>query len=79
MKQHHRVYNIVKGSIAVIAIFSLIIINRAPLAHGDYESEINELNSQIDNKKDAVAKLRDQQRYYQQLPTASCGKTAGKG
>lgn len=67
MKQHHRVYNIVKGSIAVIAIFSLIIINRAPLAHGDYESEINELNSQIDNKKDAVAKLRDQQRYYQQL------------
>ena len=67
MKQHHRVYNIVKGSIAVIAIFSLIIINRAPLAHGDYESEINELNSQIDNKKDALSKLRDQQRYYQQL------------
>lgn len=67
MKQHHRVYNIVKGSIAVIAIFSLIIINRAPLAHGDYESEINELNSQIDKKKDALSKLRDQQRYYQQL------------
>ena len=67
MKQHHRVYNIIKGSLTLIVIFSLLIINRAPMAHGDYESEINELNSQIDKKKDALSKLRDQQRYYQQL------------
>lgn len=69
MKQHHRLSNIVKGSLALIALLSLliIIINQTPIARGDYEAEIDALNTQIDGKKDALSKLRDQQRYYQQL------------
>ena len=67
MKQHYRLSNIIKGSLALIALVSLLIINQTPIAHGDYEAEINTLNAQIDGKKDALSKLRDQQRYYQQL------------
>ena len=69
MKQHHRLSNIVKGSLALIALLSLliIIINQTPIARGDYEAEIDALNTQIDGKKDALSKLRDQQRYYQQV------------
>ena len=67
MKQHHRLSNIVKGSLVLIALLSLLIINQTPIAHGDYEAEIDALNTQIDGKKDALSKLRDQQRYYQQL------------
>ena len=67
MKQHYRLSNIIKGSLALIALVSLLIINQTPIAHGDYEAEINTLNAQIDDKKDALSKLRDQQRYYQQL------------
>ena len=64
MKQHHRLSNIVKGSLALIALLSLliIIINQTPIARGDYEAEIDALNTQIDGKKDALSKLRDQQR-----------------
>ena len=69
MKQHYRLSNIIKGSLALIALVSLLIINQTPIAHGDYEAEINTLNAQIDGKKDALSKLRDQQRYYQQLIT----------
>jgi len=67
MKQHYRLSNIIKGSLALIALVSLLIANQTPIAHGDYEAEINTLNAQIDGKKDALSKLRDQQRYYQQL------------
>ena len=69
MKQHYRLSNIIKGSLALIALVSLLIANQTPIAHGDYEAEINTLNAQIDGKKDALSKLRDQQRYYQQLIT----------
>ena len=67
MKQHYRLSNIIKGGLALIALVSLLIANQTPIAHGDYEAEINTLNAQIDGKKDALSKLRDQQRYYQQL------------
>lgn len=42
-------------------------IYQTPLARGSYEAEINQLNSQIGDKKGKLNDLRDQQRQYQQL------------
>ena len=69
--KNRRYQKILSGSLLAFGLLLFIwLINYQPrLARGGYEEEIKQLNSQISNKKGALNKLRDQQRYYQQLIT----------
>lgn len=55
------------GLLFLALLFLASTVLQAPLAKGDYQTEINELNQQIGDKKSSLDKLRDQQRHYQQL------------
>lgn len=68
MKYCQRKKIIIRGLFAAGLLLPLLLVIYYPqLARGSYETEINQLNSQIGDKKSALTKLRDQQRYYQQL------------
>jgi murein DD-endopeptidase MepM/ murein hydrolase activator NlpD len=68
MKYYPKKQIIIKG-LAVVGLLLILCLSayQPQLAYGSYETEINQLNSQISDKQSALTKLRDQQRYYQQL------------
>jgi murein DD-endopeptidase MepM/ murein hydrolase activator NlpD len=67
--KHHRYQKILSASLITIGLFLFLFLTayHPQSARGSYEEEVNQLNSQINDKKGALTKLRDQQRYYQQL------------
>jgi len=68
MKHYPSKKLIIRGlSAACLSLLLFLAIYQPQLARGSYEQEVNQLNSQINDKKGALTKLRDQQRYYQQL------------
>jgi murein DD-endopeptidase MepM/ murein hydrolase activator NlpD len=69
MKKFHLLKQATIGLLFLALLFLASTALRAPSAKGDYQAEINELNQQIGDKKSSLTKLRDQQRYYQQLIT----------